>query len=81
MTMTNGQIAKLKALAEGCKTLTDRTKGCIEQIDKRLAKEHDCHSVKEAKKKLAKLKEDLAKMEAKLEEQAGAFQQAFGDKM
>lgn len=59
----------------------NKARGSIDTIKTQLEKEHGCSSIKEAKRKLQTLHDELEQSEAMLKKELAQFEKEWGDKL
>lgn len=75
------RVVELRERLEGLERDKARLGGMAEQILRRLAEEHGCPSLQEAKKKLKKLDKEVARLKQEFGQAMEEFQAKWGDKL
>ncbi len=75
------RVLELREQVEGMERDKARLEGRQEQTLQRLREEHDCSSLAEGKKLLAKLDKEARKLEKEFSEAMKAFQDKWGQKL
>lgn len=77
MPISEDQYRKLKREVEAAKDEAQRARGALEQLTSRLKEEYDCKDVKEAKRKLDQLEQDVAEAETNFDKVLKDYQKKW----
>lgn len=73
------KYSKLLEKVQELKSERDKARGALEQIQKTLAAEFDCHSITEANALLTQLEEEEVELEQQFNKELAKFEAEFGD--